>query len=175
MKKCFVNRNQAIITNHQSTEVAEPGEGTFDDPASSIATQRITVVTAVADEALWFLTGPPTAATASHVDRAERVFGQSRFMRGSRIKLLSQRNTLAVDHHHPLRALAPLGFSDLRAPFLAGAKLPSRNDSLQSRCSRSFSSAKKARQMVSQICCLSQSRSRRQHVAGEGNSSGKSC
>jgi hypothetical protein len=29
--------------------------------------------------------------------------------------------------------------------------------------------------MVSQIPCSSQSRSRRQHVAGEGNSSGKSC
>src|SRR6185437_3874422 len=87
---------------------------------------------------------------------------------------LSQRNTLAVDHHHPLRALAPLGFSDFRTPFFAGAKLPSRNDSLQSSCSRWFSSARNARQMVSQIPCSSQSRSRRQQVAGEGNSSGKS-
>jgi hypothetical protein len=26
MKKCFVNRNRAIMTNHQSTEVVEPGE-----------------------------------------------------------------------------------------------------------------------------------------------------
>jgi hypothetical protein len=82
---------------------------------------------------------------------------------------------LAVDHHHPLRALAPLGFSDFRAPFLAGAKLPSRKDSLQSSCSRWFSSARNARQMVSQTSCSSQSRSRRQHVAGDGNSSGKSC
>jgi hypothetical protein len=89
--------------------------------------------------------------------------------------LLSQRNTLAVDHHHPLRALAPLGFSDFRAPFFAGAKLPSRNDSLQFSCSRSFSSAKNARQIASQTLCSSQSRSRLQHVAGDGNSSGKSC
>jgi hypothetical protein len=95
-------------------------------------------------------------------------------VRGRRVKLLSQRNTLAVDHHHPLRALAPLGFSDSRAPFLAGAKLPSRNDSLQSSCSRWFSSAKNARQMASQTPCSSQSRSRRQQVAGEGNSSGRS-
>jgi hypothetical protein len=89
--------------------------------------------------------------------------------------LLSQRNTLAVDHHHPLGALTPLGFSDFRAPFFAGAKLPSRNDSLQSSCPRWFSSAKKARQMVSQTPRASQSRSLRQHVAGEGNSLGKSC
>jgi hypothetical protein len=82
---------------------------------------------------------------------------------------------LAVDHHHPLRTLAPLGFSDFRAPFFAGAKLPSRNDSLQSSCSRWFSSARNARQMVSQTPRSSQSRSLRQHVAGEGNSSGKSC
>jgi len=31
--------------------------------------------------------------------------------------------TAAVDHHHPLRPLAPLGFSDSAAPFFAGAKL----------------------------------------------------
>jgi hypothetical protein len=58
---------------------------------------------------------------------------------------------------------------------LAGAKLPSKNDSLHFNCWRSFSSPRKARQIASQIPCSSQSRSRRQHVAGEGNSSGKSC
>jgi hypothetical protein len=91
------------------------------------------------------------------------------------VKVVSQRNTLAVDHHHPLRPLAPLGFSNSAAPFLAGAKLPSRNDSLQSNCLRSFNSLKNARQIFSQTSCSSQSRSRRQHVAGDGNSSGKSC
>jgi hypothetical protein len=94
--------------------------------------------------------------------------------RGRRVKVVSQRNTLAVDHHHPLRPLAPLGFSDSTAPFFAGAKLPSRNDSLHCNCWRSFNSLKNARQMVSQTSCSSQSRSRRQQVAGEGNSSGES-
>src|SRR5205823_14420569 len=83
--------------------------------------------------------------------------------------------TLAVDHHQPLRALAALGFSDASAPFLAGAKLPSRKDSLHCSCFRSLSSARNARQIWSQTPCSSQSRSLRQHVAGEGNSSGKSC
>jgi hypothetical protein len=40
------------------------------------------------------------------------------------VKVVSQRKTAAVDHHHPLRPLAPLGFSDSAAPFFAGAKLP---------------------------------------------------
>jgi len=121
------------------------------------------------------LAGPAAAVLSAYTDRCERLFREPNLVGGRRVKLLSQRNTLAVDHHHPLRALAPLGFSDFRAPFFAGAKLPSRNDSLQSSCSRWFSSARNARQMVSQTPCSSQSRSRRQHVAGEGNSSGKSC
>jgi hypothetical protein len=91
------------------------------------------------------------------------------------VKVVSQRNTRAVDHHHPLRPLAPLGFSDCGAPFFDGAKLPSRNASLQFNCWRSFNSPRKVRQISSQTPCSSQSRSRRQQVDGEGNSSGKSC
>ena len=42
--------------------------------------------------------------------------------------MLSLRNSLAIDHHHPLRPLALLGFSDSDAfLFFAEAKLPSRN------------------------------------------------
>jgi hypothetical protein len=91
------------------------------------------------------------------------------------VKVVSQRKTRAVDHHHPLRPLAPLGFADSAAPFLAGAKLPSRNDSLHFNCWCSFNSARNALQISSQISCSSQSRSRRQQVDGDGNSSGKSC
>ena len=137
--------------------------------------QGIAVVGAIGNHTLGFLTWPSSALSPAHTNRRERFFREPDFVGRCRVKLLSQRNTLAVDHHHPLRALAPLGFSDFRAPFLAGAKLPSRNDSLQLSCSRWFSSARKARQMVSQTSCPSQSRSRRQQVAGAGNSSGKSC
>jgi hypothetical protein len=91
------------------------------------------------------------------------------------VKVVPQRNTRAVDHHHPLRALAPLGFPDSRAPFFAGAKLPSKKASLQFNCWRSFNSPRNARQIVSQTSCSSQSRSRRQQVDGDGNSSGISC
>ena len=205
MKESFINGDRAIVANDQSAEIAEPRQGAFHLPATLVAAQRpailrarlaaipamrcnqfdppsrqpvaqrVAVIGAIGNHTLWFLTGTPAAISPGHTDRRERFFREPDFVRGGRVKLLSQRNTLAVDHHHPLRALAPLGFSDFRAPFFAGAKLPSRNASLQSSCSRWFSSAKNARQMVSQIPCSSQSRSRRQHVAGAGNSSGRSC
>jgi hypothetical protein len=205
MKESFINGDGTVVANDQSAKVAEPRQGAFHLPAPAITTQRsailggrfaaipamgcdqldparrqalaqrVAIISAVGDDPLRFLAWPPAALPPGHVDRRERFFREPDFVRGSRVKLLSQRNTLAVDHHHPLRALAPLGFSDFRAPFFAGAKLPSRNDSLQLSCSRWLSSARNARQMVSQIPCSSQSRSRRQHVAGAGNSSGRSC
>src|SRR6266571_3517748 len=205
MKECAVNRERAVVANHQMAEVAEPREGTLDFPAPAVASQRssvlghrfasipamwrdqfdpalrqplsqrVTVVTTVGDEAQRVLPRSPRAGSAAHADRRERRFREPRFVRGCRTKVLSQRKTLAVDHHHPLRALAPLGFSDSSAPFLAGAKLPSKKDSLHCSCFRSLSSARNARQILSQTPCSSQSRSLRQQVAGEGNSSGKSC
>jgi len=205
VKESFIDGVGAVVANDQPTKVAEPGKGAFNFPATLVPAQRsailkcaacaipamrrdqfdasccqpraqrIAVVGAIGNHTLRFLPGPSAPTLPGHLDRGERFFREPDLVRGCRVKLLSQRNTLAVDHHHPLRTLAPLGFSDFAAPFLAGAKLPSRNDSLQSSCSRWFSSAKNARQMVSQTPCSSQSRSRRQHVAGEGNSSGKSC
>jgi len=205
MKESFINGDRTIIANDQSAKVAEPGQRAFHFPAPSVAAQGpavlptrlsavpamrcdqldascrqplaewVAIIGAIGDHPLGFLAWPPTAPLPRYPDRSKRFFRQPRFVRGCRVKLLSQRKTLAVDHHHPLRALAPLGFSDFRAPFFAGAKLPSRNDSLQFSCSRSLSSARNARQMVSQTPCSSQSRSRRQQVDGEGNSSGRSC
>src|SRR5213594_3358100 len=205
MKECAVNRERAVIANHQMPEVAEPREGALDFPAPAVApqrssvlghrfasipamrgdqfdpalsqplSQRVTVVTTIGDQAERFLSRPPGMGSAAYADRRERRFCELRFVRGCRTKVLSQRKTLAVDHHHPLRALAPLGFSDSSAPFLAGAKLPSKKDSLHCNCFRSLSSARNARQTFSQMPCSSQSRSRRQQVEGCGYSSGKSC
>jgi hypothetical protein len=205
MEERVVNRERAVVANHQTAEVAEVREGALDFPAPSVASQRssvlrhrfapipavrrdqfdpprrqplaqrIAVVTTIRDQAQRFLPRPSRVGSAAYADRRQRRFRKPRFVRRCRTKVLSQRKTLAVDHHHPLRALAPLGFSDSSAPFLAGAKLPSRKDSLHCSCFRSLSSARNARQILSQTPCSSQSRSRRQQVAGEGNSSGKSC
>jgi len=205
MKERPINGQRAVVADDQPTEVAEPGEGAFHGPAPPVApqrpavlgrglatifavrgdqldaaprqllAQRVTVVAAVGDEALRFLPGTPGPMPPPYADRGERRLDEPDLRRGSRVKVVSQRKTRAVDHHHPLRPLAPLGFADSRAPFFAGAKLPSRNASLHFNWWCSFNSPRKARQTSSQISCSSQSRSRRQQVDGDGNSSGISC
>lgn len=55
------------------------------------------------DHPLGFLAWPSSAMSSSHLDRRQRFFREPRLVWGSRVKLLSQRNNLAVDHHHPLR------------------------------------------------------------------------
>src|SRR6266404_4872774 len=205
MKEGAIDCERAIVTHHQATEVAEPGVSAFDDPTPLVTsqgatilrrrflpvramrnnqfdasscqplTQRITVVGLVGDHPHGLLSRPTRTMTPTYADRRKRGFREPDFRRGCRVKVVSQRKTAAVDHHHPLRPLAPLGFSDSSAPFLAGAKLPSKKDSLHCNCFRSLSSARNARQTFSQMPCSSQSRSLRQQVAGEGNSSGKSC
>jgi hypothetical protein len=100
--------------------------------------------------------------------------GKFQFRGRCRGKGASQRNTLAVRHHHPLRALALLGFADAGPPFLAGAKLPSMKASCQSKAPLASSWAKKARQISSQIPLSSQSFRRRQHVDELGYLLGRS-
>jgi hypothetical protein len=205
MKEGLVNGKRAVIAHHQSAEVTEPRDGAFYDPPSLTATQRATVlrrrfasilpmwgdqldtaprqlltqgvaiVAPVGDQAERPLPGTTSPMTTTYTDRLERRLDEPNLRGGGRVKVVSQRKTLAVDHHHPLRPLAPLGFADSIAPFFAGAKLPSRKDSLHFNCWRSFNSPRKARQIPNQIPCLSQSRSLRQQVEGDGNSSGKSC
>jgi len=205
MKEGLVNRQRSVVTHDQAAEVSDPGDGTFHDPSplvasqsptvlrrrfasilamrgdqfgaatSQLLTQRIAVIAAVADEARQLLSRTAGSMPSPYPDRRQRRLDELDLRRGSRVKVVSQRKTLAVDHHHPLRPLAPLGLADGGAPFLAGAKLPSRNASLHLSCWRSFNSPKKARQISRHTSCSSQSRSLRQQVEGEGNSSGKSC
>ena len=204
MKESAVDYERAVVAHGQAPVVAQPSDGSLHNPSPLVAPQRsailrgrlaptlpmrddrfdpaatqlfaqpIAIVTTIHDHALGFLSWSPGTVSPSYADGRERRLRELDFRRGCRVKVVSQRNTLAVDHHHPLRPLAPLGFSDGVAPFFAGAKLPSRNDSLQFSCCRSFNSLRNVRQISSPISCSSQSRSRRQQVAGDGNSSGKS-
>jgi len=205
MKERLVDGERVVIAYDQSPVIPQPADGAFDDPSPFIPpqgstvlggqpgsvlmvwgdqldassgqplSQRIAIITAVGNHALRFLPGTTRMVASPYPDRLERPLRQPHFRRGCRVKVVSQRNTLAVDHHHPLRAFPPAGFAHGEAPFLAGTKLPSINDSLHLSCCRSFSSLRKARQMLSQTPCSSQSRSRRQQVEGCGNSSGRSC
>jgi len=178
MKERQVDREGAVVAHDQASEVPQPRVGAVDDPApfvppkcpailrcrsntisllradqfdSALAQtllQRIAVVGFVGNHPYRLL---PGVMAPPYPDRRERRFREPDFRRGCRVKVLSQGNAAAVDHHHPLRPLAPLGFSDSPAPFFAGAKLPSKNDSLHVNCWRSFNSLRNACQTFSQI------------------------
>jgi hypothetical protein len=205
MEKRSIDHERAVVADDQMAEIPQPCEPPFDYPTPFVApknaailwwcspavqaqrrdqhnappsqplSQRVAVISLVGDHPQRFLPGTPSVMPSAYADGRERLLGEADFRRGCRVKGVSQRNTAAVDHHHPLRPLAPLGFSDFGAPFFAGAKLPSKNDSLHSSCRRSFNSLKNARQIFNQTPCSSQSRSRRQQVEGCGYLSGRSC
>lgn len=191
-----------IVSYQEAAEVAQPGEGAFDLPSFAVAaqlppivergfgspfamrrdqqdasfqqspSQRIAVVSPVGNDAQGSLSRASTRLRDGNL--LQGAFGQGHFRRAGRGQLASQRNTRAVDHHHPLRAFSFFGFADSEAPFLAGAKLASRKLSSQSSVPRASSSDKNARQMLSQTPCFSQRAKRRQQVAGLGYSLGKS-
>src|SRR5690348_13349128 len=149
MKGSFVDDVRAMVANDQATKVAEPCEGAFRLPATPIATQgptvvgtrlvaipalrcdqldssrrqplaqRIAVVGASGDCPQRFLAWPSTAIPPGHADPREPIFREPDFVGGRRAKLLSQRNTLAVDHHHPLRPLALLDFFPTPPPLFS--------------------------------------------------------
>jgi len=205
MKKRSVDRERAIVAHNQTAEISQPSEGALYRPAPFVAPQdppilrrrmatiravrrdqqdatpaqplpqRIAVITLVGNHPQRLLPRTPPTMSPAYADGRERRLREPDLRRGRRTKVLPQRNSAAVDHHHPLRPLAPLGFPDFGAPFFAGAKLPSRKDSLHCNCWRSFNSPRNARQILSQTPCSSQSRSRRQHVEGCGYFSGRSC
>src|SRR5262245_39328544 len=188
------------MTDQQPAEPAEPGKGALDNPAVSIATQlatvfvppdgavlairhdhgdaagghpraeRVTVVGAVRDQAL----GLAVAAAMAHAGSLQCRVDEGYMRRAGRGYMYSQRNTLAVDHHHALRTLAALGFADVRAPFFADANVPSMNTCSQRIRPRASSCSRNARHMASHVPSRSHCRSRRQHVEPLGYSSGRS-
>ena len=190
-----------FVSDQQSAELTEPGIGSLHDPTSLITAQlaaifvsptlvvlpvrreqfdttlfqslaeRVGVVAAVGDHALGLLPGP--SLRAWDTDFGERGFRKRNFCRRGTFQPNSQRKTLTVDQYHPLRALAPLGFADGKAPFFAGAKLPSKKVSSHRSSPSSSSAPSNARQASSQTPSSSHCFSRRQQVEGEGNSSGR--
>jgi hypothetical protein len=190
-----------LMANQQASELPEPGIGSLDDPSAFVAAQLaailvapefvvasvghdqidasflqpfaqwVRVVGAICNHPLRLL--PRTAFGSRDADFIERGFRKTSFCRRGSFKPNSQRKTLTVDQYHPLRALATLGLPDRRAPFFAGAKLPSRKHSSHFSRPSSSSAPSRARQASSQTSCSSHCFSRRQQVGGEGNSSGR--
>ena len=204
MKERIIHSYITIPANNQSAIISEPGESSLNFPSAFISSQltavmvflllvimpiranqfntstsqtltkRVAVITFISNNPFGIF--PWTAAAfAWHSNVVQRFLEELDFRRGRRVQVVSKRNTLAVDHHHPLRALAPLGLTDAFTPFFAGAKLPSTNASDQSNWPFSSSSERKARQASSHMSCSSQSLSLRQQVEGLGYRFGKSA
>lgn len=203
MEKTLINRDQANIANHQPPEISEPCESAFYFPSPAIPpqfsailqfrfdtifpmranqidalglkpfSQRIAVVSFIGNQSL-YSPFTPTSSLARHLYLLKGIFKKSYFRQRSRSKSASQRNTFAVDHHHPLRTLAAFGLADASAPFFAGAKLPSAKVSSQSRYCFLSSCASSARQISNHMPRSSHSLSLRQQVEGLGYISGKS-
>jgi hypothetical protein len=189
------------MTYQQAAELAKPCVGSFDDPPALVAAQfapilitpefvvfaigrdqlnaslfqpfpqRVRVVGPVGDHSLRLL--PRAAFRSRDADFAERGFRKRSFSWRGTFKPNSQRKTLTVDQYHPLRSLPTLGFTDCGAPFLAGAKLPSRKVSSHFSNPSPSSAPSNVRQASSQTPCSSHCFNRRQHVAGDGYLSGR--
>ena len=202
MEKALIDAQQAVVTDCQSAIVTEPGIGPFDFPAPFVAAQLASVrkrlfafVNTVRNNQLntpSFQPSPQRVAVVPHIgDNPHRLtprataparhfylrqgrFRQSAFVGRGRRQECSQRNTLAIDQYHPARALAAPAVADGRAPFFAGAKLPSINVSCQfSRC-RWSNRESNWRQAASRAPLSSHRRSRRQQVTPLGYWGGKS-
>ena len=183
------------MPHDQSPELTEPRDGSLDDPASTIASQLSTVLSRFATTPAAMRTNQFQAFVAERGSQSIAVVGsignQNRMTLGAHSLLddtrrqlyfrrrrgvdgTCQRYSLAIRHHHPLCTFSTLGFSDVGAPFFAGAKLPSMNSSSQSIRPCSSSSSMKACHIVVKTPASSHSTSRRQHVLGDGNDSGRS-
>lgn len=204
MKKCTIYRNIAIPAHNQAAGIRQPGKGSLHCPTSFVTpqftaivissllvviavgtnqlnaprlhalSQRVAVISLVGDQAFGFCFWT-TSAVTRYRNGLQRFLEERDLARGRSLQVVPQRNSLAVNHHHPLRALAPLGFPGAGAPFLAGAKLPSTKASLQSSCAFSSNSARNALQTSTQTPSSSQRLSLLQQVEGLGYSFGKSA
>ena len=180
-----------LMTDQQSSELAKPGVGSFDDPAPLVAAQFAPIFVTPLLIVLPVRRDQLDAAFLQSLAQRIRIVGgignhpfrllsrtafglrNRDFVRRGTFQPNSQRNTLTVDQYHPLCPLAPLGFSDGRAPFFAGAKLPSKKVSSHFSRPSSSSAPSRVRHAFSQTPSSSHCLSRRQQVEGEGNSSGK--
>ena len=185
------------MTDEQPPPMTKPGEKPLDFPSLAVAAELASVLP-------WRTFPSPAVGTdefriddAQHVTQPVGVVspvgdhphrppsespggvddhrGSERDFRGRcRRQGASHRKTLAVRHHHPLCAFAPLCLADAEPPFFAGAKLPSMKLSSQSSVPRSSSMRMNLRQSLSHTPRSSQSLSRRQQVDALGKCAGRS-
>lgn len=196
------DRDVAVPPDQQAPVVAEPGDGPFDLPASSVSPKGPAVlmlalaigemrtneldaslleptakgervVSAIADESIRVLSRH-SGSSIAYSDRGECLWRELDLTRASAMEGNSQRNTLTVCQYHELCALALSGLADVEAPFFAGANVASMKHSLHRIRPCWLSTVEKVRQILSQPPCSSQSFKRRQQVLGLAYSAGRS-
>lgn len=184
------------MAHQEPPKPSDPGESPLDDPAVGKPTQlsailmgrpvvvapcrndrldaaglqrfpqRITVVAPIGYQTIRVAPRSARSMRPRHGDGGEGLLEERDLRRGCRVQVCSQRSTRAIDQKHPLRTFASLRLPDIEPPFFAGAKLPSAKHSSQCSFSRSFKSARKARQIASSVPSSSQFRRCRQQVVG---------
>lgn len=203
MKERLINHNLSFPTDNQSAEVLQPRKSPLNRPSSLITpqfaailiflffvifpiranqidasfgqsfTKRIAVISPIRHNAVGIFSRA-TSSFSRYRDFVNRRFQQLHLTRRGRIEMSTERDSLAIDHHHPLRTLSAFSLSDAWPPFFAEAKLPSAKVSSQSSWLCSSSSDKNLRQISSHTPCSSHCCNRRQQVLADGYRSGRS-
>ena len=176
--------------------VLEPGEQSFDLPASTVPSkwasilgfgafpsrsvrsdqgntvrghlgvQRVTVISFIANDPFGVWNDEPPY---------EGLFDQLHFMRRSAVHVEGDRKTRSVCNCHDLGALPTFSLPNSGAPFLAGEKLPSMKDSRMSMPPRDRRSSAKARSISSKTPSFDHFWCQRWQVDLAGYRDGKSC
>lgn len=192
MEKRLIHFVVMLPTSDKSSVISQPGDRAFDFPTAFVTPKRSTILklaSFIFPRRSNQLDASPLKFFAKCIriigfisnqvlrffaQLSERFINQRYLMWGGRGNRHSQRKTPAVRHHHELRALAPLGFTNRWAPFFADTKLPSIKHSIHLIWPFLSSSRIKVRQIFSQTPCSSHIFKRLQQVLGLGYFSGKS-
>src|SRR5215213_9461393 len=156
-----------FVTHNYSPKVLQPRKQALDFPASLVTAQfssvlcfqlfiqRIRVIRFISDYFSRSLVGE--AFGNCSLDKFDLV-------RRSRFCVDGERKTKAVCHCHEFRTLAPLGLSNLEAPFLADTNVPSIKVSDKSSLPRSSKSCAKVSSTFFNLPSLTHSWKRRWQV-----------
>jgi len=151
-----------LITNHQPTEVVEPGKQSLDFPPPAEPAQRSAILSPGRAAILFMGCNDFTPKLLQHLRiepvavigfiahqalrhlRHEALFNglsdQLYFSWASTFCANGDRKTMAVGHSHDFGPLAPLSLSNQTPPFFAGTNVPSMKHSRRSSPPRSFRS-----------------------------------
>lgn len=158
LKESVVVFGMIFVAHDQSSEVMQPCKEPFDLPAFAVAAQPASIVESGLGAAL------PVRCNQEHVlveqslpqrvavvglvsNQTQRLLLHQAFFQGglhqfyfrrrSSLRVNGERKTMSISNCHDFDTLAPLGFADFEAPFLAAAKLPSMKHSDKSKPPRS--------------------------------------